>query len=140
MIRTYFGTARPWLCDNNGHLNTRNYVAMFDDAARHYLATIGWSPAIAKEKRIGWADVRGEIEYKAEVPVDGQVTIDTGTESVGTKSLTMYSEMRDTFSGELCATMRSIIVHFDLEARRAVPIPDDYRSLAAEIDCTTRPD
>jgi len=139
MIRTYFGIAHPWLCDNMGHLNTRNYVGMFDDAGAHYLATIGWSPADASEKGAGWADVRGEIEYQAEVPVGEQVTIDTGTEAVGTKSLTMYSEMRNTISGELHATMRSVLVHFDLEARSAIPVPEEFRNAAQAIDCDFRP-
>ena len=27
--------AHPWMCDVLGHLTTRHYVAMFDDAAYH---------------------------------------------------------------------------------------------------------
>ena len=116
-----------------GHLNTRHYVAMFDDASAHYLSAIGYSPNDIEERQIGWADVKCEIEYKSEVPLGGQVTIDSRTERVGTKSLTMYSEMRHVPGGELSATMRSVIVHFDLKARRAVAIPDHYRNKAEAI-------
>ncbi|MCP4302087.1 MAG: acyl-CoA thioesterase [Gammaproteobacteria bacterium] len=133
MVRTFLGIAHPWLCDSMGHLNTRHYVAMFDDASAHYLSAIGWSPTDAYAKKIGWADVRGEIEYKSEVPQGGQVTIDTGTEKIGTKSVTIYSEMRHVPSGELSATMRSVIVHFDLEDRQAVPVPDEFRRTAESI-------
>lgn len=133
-IRTYFGIAHPWLCDNMGHLNTRNYVAMFDDACAHYLAAIGWSPEDVRTKGCGWADVRGEIEYKAELRQGGQVTIDTGTESIGRKSLTLYSEMRGSVTNALHATMRSVLVHFDVEARRAIPVPDELRHAVSEIN------
>ena len=39
----HYGVAHPWLCDALGHLNTRNYHAMYDDALFVLLAIIGQS-------------------------------------------------------------------------------------------------
>jgi len=129
-MKTFFGTAHPWLCDIMGHLNTRSYAAMFDDACAQYLAALGSIPIDVAENRIGWAHVRGEIEYRAEILLGESVTIDSATECVGTKSLTMFSEMRGTASGVLHATIRSTLVRFDLEKRRSNSISDEIRNAA----------
>ena len=124
MIKTYFGVAHPWLCDVMGHMNTRYYAAMFDDASAQYLGAIGWSSNDAVERGIGWAHVHGEIQYKQEVLAGAHVAIESGTVSIGTKSLTMYSEMRDVKTGALHGTIRSVMAHFDLKARQAIKIPE----------------
>ena len=68
MLVTYKGMAHPWLCDVMGHLTTRHYVAMFDDASYHLLLEIfDWSASSVAEDGLGWADVRHVIEYQAEV-------------------------------------------------------------------------
>ena len=42
MIECYRGVVHPWLCDAMGHLTTRHYVGMFDDAGYHLLAALGF--------------------------------------------------------------------------------------------------
>ena len=37
MIPVQKSVAHPWMCDVLGHMTTRHYVAMFDDAAYHML-------------------------------------------------------------------------------------------------------
>lgn len=127
---TYLGVAHPWLCDSMGHLNVRHYVGMFDDANTHFLASLGWDPEGMRSTSHGWADVRGEIDYLAEVLAGTLVEIRSEVAAVGRKSLTVGSEMRGRASGELHARMRSVMVHFDLEARRAVPLPAEFRERA----------
>ena len=44
MLSVYRGVAHPWLADVMGHMTTRHYVAMFDDASYHFLfEAFGWS-------------------------------------------------------------------------------------------------
>jgi len=38
--RVHFGVAHPWLCDSMGHLTSRHYVAMFDDASYHFFRLV----------------------------------------------------------------------------------------------------
>ena len=60
--------AHPWQCDVMGHLTTRFYLEMFDDASYHFLYTVfGWTISAHESQKYGWADVRHVIEYKAEV-------------------------------------------------------------------------
>ena len=62
------GIAQPWECDVMGHMTTRFYVAMFDDASYHFLFTVfGWTISGHESRKFGWADARHVIEYKSEV-------------------------------------------------------------------------
>ena len=46
MISVQKCVAHPWMCDVLGHLTTRFYVGMFDDASYHLLhAVFGWTGA-----------------------------------------------------------------------------------------------
>ena len=100
------GIAQPWECDVMGHLTTRFYVAMFDDASYHALYEIfGWTILSHESRRYGWADVRHVIEYKAEVSA-GDV---------------------------LAATLEAICVYFDLEARCAIALTDEMKARAQPL-------
>jgi len=124
---TYLGVVHPWLCDSMGHLNVRHYVGMFDDANTHFLASLGWDPQSARSTGQGWADVRGEIDYLTEVVAGSLVEIRSGVAAVGKKSLTVESQMLGRPSGEIHARMRSVMVHFDLGARKAISLPSELR-------------
>jgi len=113
-----------------GHLNVRHYVAMFDDANTHFLASLGWHPDDIRANRRGWADVRAEIDYEAEVAAGALVEIVCGVSRVGNKSLTLVAEMLARPGGQVQARMRATLVRFDLEARQAIPLEELLRQRA----------
>lgn len=126
--------AQPWECDVMGHMTTRYYVAKFDDASYHLLFEIfGWSVAARESQRLGWADVRHVIEYRAEVSAGDLLEIRARLTKVGGKSFTAFYEMFDRSSGELAATLESVCVHFDLEARLAIEISEEMRARAEAL-------
>ena len=68
MISVQKSVAHPWMCDVLGHLTTRFYVGMFDDAAYHFLHSVfGWIGASDDQGKTAWVDVRHVIEYQNEV-------------------------------------------------------------------------
>ena len=70
MVLVQKSVAHPWMCDVLGHMTTRHYVAMFDDAAYHMLYNVfGWTGSSDDDNKIAWADVQHIIDYKAEVSV-----------------------------------------------------------------------
>tara|TARA_B100000795_G_scaffold248996_1_gene216217 strand:+ start:5387 stop:5806 length:420 start_codon:yes stop_codon:yes gene_type:complete len=127
----YKGISHPSLCDVMGHMTTRHYVAMFDDASYHLIyAIFGWSGEQAKIENTGWADVRHVIEYLDEV-AEGDLLEITGTlVRVGTKSITALYTMHNIGKGTTAATLESTSVFFDLTARSAIPITDKMRVAA----------
>jgi len=125
--------AHPWLCDIMGHLTTRHYVAMFDDAAYHFLFNVfGWSGATDESAERGWVDVRHLIEYKAEVAAGDVLEIRASMVKIGTKSFTARYEMINLGKDELAATLECISVLFDMKGRHSLVLTDQLRQMAAK--------
>jgi acyl-CoA thioester hydrolase len=125
------GIAQPWECDVMGHLTTRFYVAMFDDASYHFLyEAFGWTISAHESQKFGWADVRHVIEYKAEVAAGDVLEIRAHLQKIGTKSFTVLYEMINLGRDEVAATLESVCVYFDLEARAAIAITGEMKEKA----------
>lgn len=128
------GIAQPWECDVMGHLTTRFYLAMFDDASYHALYELfGWTNSSHETGKFGWADVRHVIEYKAEVSAGDILEIRAHLQKIGTKSFTTLYEMVNLGRDEVAATLESICVYFDLEARCSVVLTDEMKAQAQKF-------
>ncbi len=124
--------AHPWECDVMGHLTTRFYMAMFDDASYHFLyQAFGLSPGAGDGEGLGWADVRMVIEYQAEVAAGDLLEIRGGLKKIGGKSATVFYEMFNLTRNERAATLEVVTVLFDTVARQATGFTDAMREQAA---------
>lgn len=131
MISVLKAVAHPWQCDVLGHLTTRFYMAVFDDASYHFLAAVcGWAGNTDPEGRLGWADVRHEIDYQAEVSAGELLEVRAELLKLGGKSITAVYEMHHPGEAAVLARLQSTSVLFDLEARRAVTIGEELRARA----------
>ena len=131
MILAQKGVAHPWQCDVLGHLTTRFYVAMFDDASYHLLhALFGWTGASDHEGNLGWADVQHVINYEAEVAAGELLEVSAWVTKLGGKSMGVRYEMTNVGKQERAASLDCTMVLFDLKARKAVTIPNDLRAQA----------
>lgn len=131
MISVHKNVAHPWQCDILGHMTTRFYMAMFDDASYHFLHHLfGWNGARNDTGELGWVDVRHTINYIDEVSAGDLLEVRAELEKVGGKSMTVSYEMINLGSGDVAATLEGVIVLFDLKKRCAVTIPDDLREVA----------
>jgi acyl-CoA thioester hydrolase len=128
----------PWHCDGQGHLNTRHYVGIFDDASRVFVSRLAASEP-ESPVRLGWADVRNEVDYLSELKAGDVVDISVAVRRIGTKSLTIVAEMRRINSLEAAARMLAVIIRFDLSSRRGVPLSDQIVNAAREWLETTTP-
>jgi len=126
-VETHRAVVHPWLCDGMGHLTTRHYVAMFDDAAWHLLLIFGATPSQNTATKRGWADVRHEIDYHHEVAMGEMVVVLSSLVRVGEKSVSYKHELRNAETQTLCATMTATTVRFDLVARKSVPIEPELK-------------
>ncbi|MCH8056449.1 MAG: acyl-CoA thioesterase [Proteobacteria bacterium] len=133
MISVQRSVAHPWMCDVLGHLTTRFYVGMFDDASYHLLhAVFGWTGASDDAGKTAWVDARHLIEYQAEVTAGDLLEIHACLTRVGTKSITVYYEMTNFGNNEKAATMEVIYVLFDLEKRKGLALTDELREKASK--------
>ena len=133
MVLVQKSVAHPWMCDVLGHMTTRHYVAMFDDAAYHMLYEVfGWTGSSDDENKIAWADVNHTIDYKAEVSAGDILEIEAKLKKIGNKSITIYYEMRNLGKNEVAASLQVISVLFDLESRESVEISEELKKLASK--------
>jgi len=123
------GVVHPWLCDAMGHLTTRHYMALFDDASLHLLAeATGWQADSDEWQGRGWADVHHEINYKNELQVGTLLEITGGITTIGNSSLTACYTMRHKATQAIAATMNAKTVFFDLTVRRSISLTDEMRA------------
>ena len=88
-IECYRGVVHPWLCDSMGHMTTRHYTAMFDDASYHLFAALGFTPDHLAAG-IGLADVKMTTSFLAELNAGALVIVHGSVVRVGTKSMTAH--------------------------------------------------
>lgn len=114
-----------------GHMNTRHYAGMFDDALLHFLNKLGYRTSWLRNRQQGWADVHLELDFKSEARENSLVLISSAVQKVGRTSLTAGHRMTDAESSELLSTMRSVTVYFDLQSRRPIELPEPVRQTAS---------
>ncbi|MGD9914476.1 MAG: acyl-CoA thioesterase [Rhizobiaceae bacterium] len=132
MILLTRAVVHPWLCDMMGHLTTRHYMGIFDDATYVLFGkATGWMPNDANWAGKGWADVRHEIDYVAELSAGTTVEVHGAVGKIGRTSMEYSLDVRSFPRGEVAARLGGKSVFFDLVARKATPITDAMRARAA---------
>ena len=127
MQETFRGVVYPWNCDHLGHMTVMHYVGMFDQAAWHLLSAIGFTWESMKATGKSLVDIKHTIEYRAEQRVGSLIAIESGITRIGGKSVTQLHRMQNTETGVVAATSEIVSVHFDLESRASLVLPDDVR-------------
>lgn len=122
---TYRGIVYPVQCDVMGHMNVQHYIAAFDQAMWHLVAAIGYRASWLKERNLGWADRRYEVDFHAELPVGSLFEVKSRLLKIGRTSLTAHHAMFNSETGVLSAEITAVSILFDLAARKSTPFPPE---------------
>lgn len=123
--------AHPWQCDVLGHMTTRHYVAVFDDASYHFLNDIfGWGGVVDADGKRGWVDVSHHIQYQVEVAAGDPLEVTARLTKLGTKSLGARYEMKNLRANDIAASLDVVYVLFDMEQRQGLVIDEALREQA----------
>jgi acyl-CoA thioester hydrolase len=133
VMETGRGVVFPWLCDSMGHLATQHYMGFYDSAFFHLLAALGPIHVEDGARKIGWADVRHEVDYQAELRAGDLIVLHSIVTALGKSSVTHKTYMTRLSDQVLCSTVVSKTVRFDLTARSSVPIEDIIRQRAVDL-------
>jgi len=123
----------PWQCDQLGHMNVMYYVHAFDQAFGYLLGEAGLTGAHMRETMMSFADVKHEIDYRAEQRAGDRIVVTGGFSKVGNSSAQLRLTMTNPDTGAVAATTTITSVHFDLAKRKSAPIPDDTRARIADL-------
>lgn len=113
-----------WQCDHFGHLNVRNYAAIFDDAIFIFWGRCGFRHGE------GVAPVSAEIKlsFRHELLAGSVVNLSATPIRIGSKSATIRFMMLDAETGSVVAEAESAEVFFDLRNKQTVRIPELIRN------------
>ena len=122
------GVVHPWHCDVMGHMNTRYYLAMFDDAGYQLLQEAsGWTVMEDGWRDRGWADVHNSIDYLSELRAGDLVEIEGGISAIGNSSITAHYRMKNKVTENSVAKMTAKLIFFDLVARRSTHLTEELK-------------
>jgi acyl-CoA thioester hydrolase len=139
-VQCGLAVVHPWLCDAMGHLTTRHYLGMFDDASYQLFLTLGYDPAVGIAQNWGWADVRHEIEYRSELAAGAIIVIEGRITALGRSSITSEFTLMNRPDRRVAAILTARTVCFDLLARRSRVLPQAIVDASAALfDCRGDP-
>lgn len=98
-----------------------------------FAARCGTSYArLLAERRLGFPTVNVRAEFGAPFVYGDAALIEVWASAVGRTSVTFEYRLRRAADGGLCASATHVQVAMDLDARRAVPVPEDLRRALLE--------
>jgi len=129
-----------WL-DYNEHMNVAYYSLAFDQAGEIFVARFGLGLAYTERTRNSWMVLEAHLTYPSEARLGEVLRIETRVLDFSPKLAHLYQEMyRGT---ELLSTQEQMMVHVNLDSRRAAPFPPDIlaslTALHAEQSTLPRP-
>lgn len=105
------------------HMNYKRYIELFEEERANWFIEIGLPFAEMIDKGFAVVILKLENEYKKEARLGERLSIETTTQTIGTKSFSLkqviYNEKHELASVSICT-----FVMFDLTERRSMPVVD----------------
>lgn len=129
LLLTYTGVVQPQMCDEDGLMAIRWYMGVISDAIPNLItATRGPRRGSGGGGKVGGAALEYRFVYHKRPRSGDLLTLRSGIKNVGSKAYTLCHWLFDLTSGEAVATAEAVAIMFDLEARKAIVIPDRARA------------
>lgn|SRR5574344_192898 len=109
--------------DKFGHVNNTVYFQFYDTAKTDYIATV--CPHVDWEKE-AIVVVHIDSDFVAQIHGDSNVSVLTAVSKIGTKSFHLSQEVYDMDTKEVKSTCNSIMVAFNLETQKTMPLPQSW--------------
>lgn len=127
--------------DDNGHMNVRWYVAIFDDASDVLHADLGLTPEYHRGHGSGTFDLEYHVQFLSEVMPGEQVAVYVRYVAQSAKRLHYVMFLVNESRGRLAATLECLNAFADLKVRRTAPWPAEAAArIAAGVEASHRLD
>lgn len=124
--------------DAFGHVNNVMYLRWAETSRVEYLLRAGIWQRYEKE-RLGpivasiTCDYRRALEFPETVHVGARIT------GIGTSSIRMAHRVVSATAGDIAAELSTVLVLYDYNARRPVPVPQEMRDAIRQMEAQTGP-
>jgi len=116
--------------DYNQHMRNAAFLGCSEETRMRFLDANGWTMVRFTEARIGPVVLEDKLAYKAELSLLEPFRVDLAVAAITPDARRM--KVRNTFTkedGSLAAIVESVVLWFDLVARKPVPPPEALREL-----------
>lgn len=117
--------------DENGHMNMRHYIAIFDDAGYPLMASVGLTQEYHRDHNTGGYDLEHHTHYLAEVMIGDEVSVYARLVARTAKRVHYMMFMVNHTRGKLAAIFECVNAFADLSLRKTAPYPAE---IAARLD------
>ncbi|MEV0366772.1 thioesterase family protein [Nocardia fusca] len=117
--------------DDNGHMNVVHYLDLGSQGADVLMRELGVDESYRGVRRLGVFTAEHHLVYYSELREGDPFTVHVRVLERSDKALHLMTFLVDDKRDRLSNTLEIMLVHVDLELRRASPLPDD---LAAALD------
>jgi acyl-CoA thioester hydrolase len=125
LIGAYLGPVFAEDCDANGLMREAGMMAKISDGVAHFLRAARARPVQAG---LGGAALEYRFAFRSWPRQGDIIEVRSGLKGLGNKTQNICHFVFDFESGECLASTEAVVVSFDLNARRAVPISSEARA------------
>jgi acyl-CoA thioester hydrolase len=122
--------------DPQGHLNNAKYLTFFEQARVHYLLHLGLFEPGQSFVNIGIILAKVEVTFLASVEYGTDVRVGMRISRLGNKSMTAEYTLIDAATQQELATGSAVLVGYDYQTKKTMPIPQEWRERIIEFERT----
>lgn len=127
LVPIYQAMVKDADCDADGYMMNRLYIGHISDGIPNLLAATKGEDR-SQSDNLGGAALEYRTYYTKRPQAGDILCVRSGLRSIAEKAYTWAHWMFDAESGETIATAEAVAISMDLEARKAIPIPDELRA------------
>ncbi len=119
--------------DPQGHVNNAKFLTYIEQARIFYLKQLKlWEGGSFQSLGIILADIH--ITFKKAVQFGDPIRVGVHISDMGNKSMTAEYRLEDARDASLFATGSSVLVAFDYQNNRSIPIPEEWRNTIRQFE------
>jgi acyl-CoA thioesterase FadM len=127
-VDTFRDAVRPAETDIEGRLSIPGYVHRFSGACLQLVTRFGMTPAYMRQAKRGFSTFETRLRLIGPPPRAGDLLlVRSAVAQMGGSSIRIVHRMSEARSDAPVAVFHQSGVHFDLEARRSAPWPEELR-------------
>jgi acyl-CoA thioester hydrolase len=133
-LRSLRDRVKSWELDETGRLSLLGHVRRLSTATSHLMNAVGMTGAYIARERRGFATVETRLALTPWQPGAGaEIMATSGFLAISRSSVTTIHDLVEVKTGERIARFYLAGIHFDLDRRHAVPMPEAMREQAATL-------
>lgn len=121
--------------DQLGHVNNSVYFSLYDLGKTAYMRDVLGERVDYRRTSMVVANLNAN--FFAPVFFTDRLAIETSTVHLGNKSFVLWQRAVCEDSGEVKCECRTVMVAFDVETQKAIPIPQAWKEAIARFEGTT---